>query len=101
MLCYSQVMASLLEAWDRNGTARMAAITSTMAVVMSIEDAVAAAGGFRDGSGLAADPFWLLCLASSCKRPTHCVSTHSLRAHPHDIEHIYTFHSSSHRPCTT
>lgn len=63
-----QVMASLPEAWVKNGTARMAAITSTIAVVMSIEDAVAAGGVLWDCSGLATDPFWLLCLACSCNR---------------------------------
>ena len=64
-------------------------MTSTMAVVMSMEDAVAAGGGFREGSGLAADPFWLLCLARSCK----CHISECLSNHPHDIDHTCTHQS--------
>ena len=60
------MIASLLDACAKNGTARIAAITNTIAVVMSMDDAVAGACGLLDGSGVAPAPISLFCFARSC-----------------------------------
>ncbi len=58
------MIASLPDACAKNGTARIAAITNTIAVVMSMDDAVAGACGLLDGSGVAPAPILTILLCS-------------------------------------
>lgn len=68
-------MASLLDVCDRNGTARIAAITRTMPPVKRTdEDPLAAAAGLADASAFAPASLWHFCLACSCMHAPHQLS---------------------------
>ena len=58
--------ALLLDAWVKNGTARIAAMTRTSAAVKSLDDALVGGVGLLDASAFKLVPLWLFCLARSC-----------------------------------
>jgi hypothetical protein len=60
------VTALLLDVWVKNGIARIAAMTRTIAAVKSLDDASAGGSCFLDAPALGFVLLWLWCLARSC-----------------------------------